>query len=317
MSFPKHETDLILNICQGAGLRFNGTVCQYFMANSSECYLLKGGKIVAVYEHGRCLSIEEIHNKTEMVLRKWGYPDEFIDLKTLLYGRTRSDSAESGLLNARLRDPTITTLYSFVNRSIYNEVIQTLRSRGIFPEKKMCGSCLHLGLSSPRSCQLETIEDQRSGQLVFNRFFGQQRKNTDPVCAGYGKRDTCTQPLEQIENRAFSTTQASFPTADSVEAEQDAIENRILTKIDIELFQEWLIKRVVDASSPKQREIAQRQFDLFTRLCQLFKDHEDDPVKVFLDEISPDPKIREAHRKRTERDLREIEIFFREEMSKK
>ena len=317
MSFPKEETAITFKICLGAGSRFNGIACEYFVRNSSECDLLKNGNIKSVYENGRCLSIEEIHNRTERLLRKYEREGEFVDLKVILYGRNPSDSDKGGLLNAKLDNPTITTLYSFVNRSIYNEIVQTLRSRGIFSDRKRCGTCAYLAPSSPHNCQLETIQDPKTGELIYNRLFGEQRKSTDSVCQGYLKKDTRTESLDEIETQAFTSSQPDSPISARIEAETQSMENCLLAKIDFELLEEKLIERVVNAASIKQREIAQRQFDLVTRLCQLFRDNEDEPVKVYLDEISSDPMRRDTYRKRTERDLLEIKNLFQEKMSEK
>ncbi|MGO8878533.1 MAG: hypothetical protein ACLPVO_07610 [Desulfomonilaceae bacterium] len=317
MSSPKEEASIVLKICLGAGSRFNGIACEYFARASSECDLLKNGTIKSVYENGRCLSIEEIHTRTDLLLKKYDQQGEFIDLKSMLYGGNPSDSGRGGLLNAKLDDPTITTLYSFVNRSIYNKVAQTLRPRGLFSDRKMCGTCAHHGSSSPRSCRLEMIQNPKTGEFIDNGFFGQERKASDPVCAGYLRKDTRTEPLEEIETRAFQSSQSDSPLQNAIETQTQTIENVLIAKIDFGLLEEWLIKRVVEAGSSKQREIAQRHFDLITRLCQLFQENEDDPVRLYLDEMSSDQKNREALRKRTERDLFEIGKFFREEMSKK
>lgn len=317
MSPPREETAVVLKICLGQGSRFNGMICEYFIKDASECDLLKNGSIKSVYENGRCLSLEEIHNRTENLLEKYERKGEFIDLKVILYGRNPSNPEKGGLLNARLNNPTLTSLYSFVNRSIYNEVAQTLRSRGIFSDRKQCGSCEYLAAGNPRTCRLESIQDPKTGEFIDNRFFGQDRKSSDQACDGYSHKDTRTQSLDETHAEAFSISKPGSPVSATVEAETQNIENCLIAKLDFELLVEKLIERVVNAASTKQKEIAQRQFDLVTRLCQLFRDNEDEAMKVYLDEISSDPKQREAYRKRTERDLQEIGNLFLGKMSGK
>ncbi|MGC8660196.1 MAG: hypothetical protein ACP5U1_14115, partial [Desulfomonilaceae bacterium] len=262
MPFPKEETSITLKVCLGEGSRFEGMTCEHFLRELAECNLLKNGKIDSVYEHERCLSIEEIHNRIDLLLKKYNHEGEFIDINAILYGKNPHHSAAGGLLNAKLEDPTITTLYSFVNRCIYNEIVQTLRRRGLFSDRKMCGTCAHHGSSNPRNCLLEMIQNPKTGDFVNNRLFGQERKASDPICSGYEQKNTRLESLEEIETRAPASLHENDTTLAALGTQTGTTENVVIAKIDFERLQEWLIKRVIEARSPKQRQIAQRHFDL-------------------------------------------------------
>ena len=293
-------------VCLGSGEKFTGSPCENLEESSLDCRLLVGQMIRAVFEHGRCLSLEIIYNRMEKILKKFGYPDEYVDLKKFLYGR---DGSDAGFLNSTLRSPNIQALYSFVNKSLYNEVSQTLRSRGLLAERRKCGSCMHRAQSSPRVCQLEHIRIGENSDGLYNRYFGLERLSSDEACSGYSRIRYSTESLDSPNNpgqpvNAVHSVEAAYNHEDSA-----------IWRVDYSNFREWLINRVLRADSAKRRQIAQRQYDSFVRISQLYLDHGDEAIKVFLDEISDNAKNRDSNRKRLERDLLEMKTFFTEKMS--
>ena len=300
------EESLTSGVCLGNGEKFTGFPCENLEEPSFECRLLVGQMIRAVFEYGRCLSLEIIYNRLEKILKKFGYPDEYVDLKKFLYG---SDGSDAGFLNSTLRSPNIQALYSFVNKSLYNEVSQTLRSRGLLAERRKCGSCMHRAQSSPRVCQFEHIRIGENSDGLYNRYFGVERLSSDEACSGYSRIKYVTESLDSCNNPGHPAN-----TAHSVESVYNPEESAVW-RVDYSNFREWLINRVLQADSAKRRQIAQRQYDSFVRISQLYVDHGGDAIKVFLDEISDNAKNRDSNRKRLERDLLEMKTFFTEKMS--
>ena len=293
-------------VCLGSGEKFTGSPCENLEEPSLDCRLLVGQMIRAVFEYGRCLSLEIIYNRTEKILKKFEYPDEYVDLKKFLYG---IDGSGAGFLNSTLRSPNIQALYSFVNKSLYNEVSQTLRSRGLLAERRKCGSCMHRAQSSPRVCQLQHIRIGENSDGFYNRYFGLERLSSDEACSGYSRIRYSTESLDSPNNpgqpvNAVHSVEAAYNHEDSA-----------IWRVDYSNFREWLINRVLRADSAKRRQIAQRQYDSFVRISQLYLDHGDEAIKVFLDEISDNAKNRDSNRKRLERDLLEMKTFFTEKMS--
>ncbi len=303
MPRQNNEESLTSRICQGNEPKYNGSVCDNFVTPSLECSLLVSQMILAVFEYGRCLSLELIYDRLERILVKFGLPDEYIDLKKFLYG---NDDSRGGILSVVLRTPNIQTLHAFINRSLYNEVTQTLRSRGLLTERRNCGSCMHRAQSSPRVCQLEYIQVGQVSDGSYNRYFGAERLSSDEACSGYSR-------IRRISESINTSRDVNQPekTVDLVD-QALTTEESVLWKVDYSRFLNWLIDRALNAESAKRREIAQRQYDTFVRLSQLYADHGDDAFRVFLDEISDDARDRDSKRKRMERDLTEIKTFFSE-----
>ncbi len=297
------EESLTTGVCLGNGEKFTGSPCENLEEPSLECRLLVGQMIRAVFEYGRCLSLEIIYNRLEKVLNKFGHPDEYVDLKKFLYGSDRSDT---GFLSSTLRSPNIQALQSFVNRSLYNEVSQTLRSRGLLAERRKCGSCMHRAQSSPRVCQRDYILIGENPDGLYNRHFGVERLSSDEACSGYARIRYVTESLDSSLNPAHP--------ANAAHADESACnpEESAAWRVDYSHFREWLINRVLRADSTKRRQIAQRQYDSFVRISQLYVDHGDDAIRAFLDEISENAKNRDTNRKRLERDLSEMKTFFSE-----
>ncbi len=160
--------DLIESICGGAGRKFNGKPCRYYVQiPTKQCQLLKARKMDVFWE--QCRGAYLIFYDTVQVLSKMfkvRYPGLPID--------EAEDFDFEGVIR-RLQQQDIplenlTVWRKYVNKTVYLEIKKALSKRGLVPEKKNCGSCKYLSPSKPYICTKT----------------GHPRKKTDPPCETYG-----------------------------------------------------------------------------------------------------------------------------------
>ena len=63
--------DLIRLICAGAGNRFGGIVCKFYIRFTAECDLLKKEKLDPIFNNGRCNPYRFLKSAIEKNLRRY------------------------------------------------------------------------------------------------------------------------------------------------------------------------------------------------------------------------------------------------------
>ena len=63
--------DLIRLICAGAGNRFGGIVCKFYVRLTAECDLLKKEKLDPIFKNGRCNPYRFLKSAIEKNLRRY------------------------------------------------------------------------------------------------------------------------------------------------------------------------------------------------------------------------------------------------------
>jgi hypothetical protein len=63
--------DLVRLICAGAGNRFGGVVCKFYVRLTAECDLLKNEKLDPIFKNGRCNPYRFLKSAIEKNLKRY------------------------------------------------------------------------------------------------------------------------------------------------------------------------------------------------------------------------------------------------------
>ena len=150
------EHDLIEDICEGKGVRFDGIPCEYYTFLERVCALLKQQKLSEFWEQGRCAYIilqliEEGCLKTFRELYD-GIPigdSVDYDMQAVIQ-RLKHQHLETGF--------NLAVWHRYVHTTVYREIRKQL---AFIPDKKFCGTCKHL----PNRARIFVCNEEKSEKI--------------------------------------------------------------------------------------------------------------------------------------------------------
>ena len=294
--------DLIRLVCAGAGQRFGGVSCEYYVPLAGECDLLKQSKIETIFEKGRCNPRSIM---TSAVKRNLFRYKDLIQVHEHL--STTVFTLSNRLKDIRLqKGHSLAVLIGYINRASYTEVIQSLQGEGLLA-KKICGFCVFLSELEPYVCRRETVPLTNDGvtELKENPFYLKERKTTDKCREGFkayaflsidgDKNDDA----EDAHNPPLAETLGDAASADKAE-----------DRIEIEELKDLLRKRAATTKHGNTRKIYKRQHNVFISLYHYLSEGYSIPraMQLIASKIGKNIKT-------IERDLDEIRAFLNREIS--
>ena len=294
--------DLVRLICAGAGNRFGGVVCKFYVRLTAECDLLKKEKLDPIFKNGRCNPYRFLKSAIEKNLKRY---KDVINVREYV-------SSIAFVLSKRLKDIRLKKGYSlavligYIKKSAYTEVILFLQNEGVL-EKKICGNCIFLSELKPYICRKENIEvmENRIGELKPNPFYLKERKKTDKCQEGFTPH-----ALVSINRDYDQTGEDNFQLGTSEKlADRSALET-LDDRLEIEEIGEILKKRATEAKHSNTKKIYKRQHNVFINLYHYIS--EGYSVRKAIELIAI--KIGK-NAKTIERDINDIRTFLTKELS--
>lgn len=177
------KIDLVRKYCGGAGNRFAGIVCEFYIQLTGLCKLLDAKKLENIISKGRCKPYDHIASAVIKCLKKFADMIRTTDIQS--YADSISFNVLERIKEKKLEKGfNLPTLYSYIRRTAYTEVYQQM-----FKEKdlvrKQCGNCSYLSAIKPYKCQ--NVGSPNNG--MPNEYFEVERKKIDKACELFIKKD--------------------------------------------------------------------------------------------------------------------------------
>ena len=294
--------DLVRLFCAGAGNRFDGAVCEYYVRLTGECNLLKQEKMETIFIKGRCNPYNILKSAVKKNLMKYKH---LIDVQEYI-------PSIVFILSNRLKDirlkkgHNLAVLIGYINKASYTEVILFLQNEGLL-EKKMCGSCIFLSELKPYICRRENIEVINNGvaQLKDNPFYLKERKKTDKCQEGFQSHTFLSINGDKDHD---STDNYKLPITEKFEdfSTFEKSDNRI----EIEELKEILKKRAINTKHKNTKKIYKRQHNVFVNLYHYISEGYSirKAIQLIATKIGKNVKT-------IERDIDDIRTFLNKEIS--
>ncbi len=294
--------DLVRLICAGAGNRFGGAVCGFYVRLTAECDLLKKEKLDPIFKNGRC----NPYRFLESAIRK-----NLMRYKDIIHVQEYVSSIAFVLSN-RLKDIRLKKGYSlavligYIKKAAYTEVILFLQNEGVL-EKKMCGNCIFLSELKPYICRRENIDVINDGmrQLQDNPFYLKERKKADKCQDGFQPHTVVSINIDRDHDSADnynSKISEKFEDLSTLENSDD--------RIEIEEINEILKKRAVDTKHKNTKKIYKRQHNVFINLYHYISEGYSIRKAIQLIALKIGKNV-----KTVERDINDIRTFLNKEIS--
>jgi hypothetical protein len=296
--------DLIRLICAGAGNRFGGIVCKFYVRLTAECELLKKERLDPIFKNGRCNPYRFLKSAIEKNLKRY---------KDVVHVQEYASSI-AFVLSKRLEDMqlkkgyNLAVLIGYIKKSAYTEVIQFLQNEGLL-EKKNCGNCIFLSEIKPYVCRRENIEviENRVGELKPNPFYLKERNKTDKCQEGFKPH-----AFVSINKDDDHSAEDNFKLDVSEKlSDHSAIEN-IGDRLEIEKIGEMLKRRAIDTKHSNTKKIYKRQHNVFVNLYHYISEGYSIRKAIQLIAIKIGKNV-----KTIERDIYDIRAFLSKELSYK
>lgn len=294
--------DLIRMICAGAGQRFGGVSCEYYVPFAGECDLLRQSALESIFEKGRCNPRGIMTSAVKRNLFRYKdliHVGEYLSsIVFTLWNRLKSIRLKKG--------HSLAVLIGYINRAAYTEVILALQSEGLLA-RKICGFCVFLSELEPHVCRRETIPLTNDGVTApkENPFYLKERKTTDKCQEGF--RSYTLLSVDEDKDEDAEDTH-SPPLAETLgdPGSADKTEDRI----EIEELKGFLKKRAATTKHANTRKIYKRQHNVFVSLYHYLSEGYSIPkaIQLIASKIGKNVKT-------IERDLDEIRAFLSREIS--
>ncbi len=294
--------DLIRLICAGAGNRFGGIVCKFYVRLTAECELLKKERLDPIFKNGRCNPYRFLKSAIEKNLKRY---KDVVNVQEYA-------SSIAFLLSKRLEDMrlkkgyNLAVLIGYIKKSAYTEVIQFLQNEGLL-EKKNCGNCIFLSEIKPYVCRRENIEviENRVGELKPNPFYQKARNKTDKCQEGF-KPHAFVSINKDDDHNAEDNFQSDVSEKLS---DHSSVEN-IGDRLEIEKIGEMLKRRATDTKHNNTKKIYKRQHNVFVNLYHYISEGYSIRKAIQLIAIKIGKNV-----KTIERDIYDIRAFLSKELS--
>lgn len=295
--------DLIRLFCAGAGHRFGGAVCEYYVSFTGECDLLKQEKMERIFEKGRCDPYNILKSAVKKNLKKY---------KDLINIQEHKNSVIF-ILSNRFKDirlkkgHNLAVLIGYINKASYTEVILLLQSEGLL-EKKICGNCIFLSELKPYVCLRENIDVLSNGvqQVKDNPFYQKKRNKIDKCQEGFQSR--IFKSVNEFKNRDSEDNHK--PIIMHEKLRNNGVLDSSLDRIEIEKMNQILKKRVIGTKHKNTKKIYKRQHNVFINLYNYIS--EGYSIRKSIELIA---KNIGRNVKTIERDISDIRTFLNKEIS--
>jgi hypothetical protein len=170
--------DVIREYCKGENRAFQGTVCDYLIANGTECLLLRTSEMEKFWEACRYRPIELIYKYADVctyqLTRQYSAPlrlehrdsqhvadVEDVDFQALV-DKLRQARLDKGF--------TLVVWCGYVKKTVYLEIRRQMTKRGLLHERKDCGHCKYLALGTERYFCALSQETRNAGDSACPQF---------------------------------------------------------------------------------------------------------------------------------------------------
>jgi hypothetical protein len=294
--------DLVRLICAGAGNRFGGVVCKFYVRLTAECDLLKKEKLDPIFKNGRCNPYRFLKSAIQKNLMRY---KDVIHVQEYV-------SSIAFVLSNRLKDIRLKKGYSlavligYIKKAAYTEVIQLLQKEGLL-EKKICGNCIFLSELKPYVCRRENIEVIENGvkDLKPNPRYLKERKKTDKCQEGFKPH-----AFISINRDGDHNVEDNFQSEVSEQlSDLSAVEN-LGDRLEIEKIGEILKRRATDTKQSNTKKIYKRQHNVFVNLYHYISEGYSVRKAIELIAIKIGKNV-----KTIERDINDIRTFLTKELT--
>jgi len=245
--FPK--IDLVRKYCGGAGRRFAGIVCEFYIQITGLCKLLENEKLEFIISKGRCKPYDHIVSAVKKCVKKFADMIRTNDLHG--YANTISFEVVERIKERKLEKGfNLPTLYGYIRRTAYTEVYnQLINDKDLV--RRLCGNCAYLSAIKPYRCQC--VGDSNGG--TQNEKYEVERKKIDKACdffvkieieVSYDQNENLSKKLENSENE------------DAIIEADSKFEYYDLLKL--------MKKRINDSKSEMKRKALKRHYIVITSL---------------------------------------------------
>ena len=252
--------DLVRLICAGAGNRFGGIVCKFYVRLTAECDLLKKEKLDPIFKNGRCNPYRFLKSAIEKNLKRY---KDVIHVQEYV-------SSIAFVLSKRLKDVRLKKGYSlavligYIKKAAYTEVILFLQNEGVL-EKKNCGNCIFLSELKPYVCRRENVDaiENVVKELKPNPFYLKERNKADKCQDGFK-----TYAFVSINKDDDQTGEDNFQPGTSEKLADHSANETLDDRLEIEKIGEILKRRATDTKHSNTKKIYKRQHNVFVNLYQ-------------------------------------------------
>lgn len=276
----KTQKDLIRSICGGAGTRFGGIPCDFYVLSTADCKLLLKGTVGDVIERGRCQVSRMIKEYINLYFKKEKDLFERV-FHTDTYGVLPEDKGryidsiafmiKTSIKSTKLSiGHNLATLKGYINKTAYHEILKVLKSEGLIAKKKHCGNCIYLSEAKPYKCLRDYISpatDDNFGYEV-NPYFQKNRNQSDPACK-YGWKGYA---MESLEDKFDGSGNIGPELTTSKNQATNGEEERFSNQSDIEEIRNLLRHKKNAASQTSNKKKFTRQHIIFNELEHLFNE---------------------------------------------
>jgi hypothetical protein len=297
--------DLIGLICSGAGNKFGGIVCEYYIRLTRDCDLLSQNNLEVIFKTGRCNPKKFL---TDTIRRNLNKYKDIIDNEKHF---SKHLSSIAFTLSKRLNEKRLTqgsnlaTLIGYIRKASYTEVILFLENEG-FLEKKTCGNCVFLSELKPYICHREEIEVTNDGvtELKNNPFYLIERKRIDKCKKGFKSRIFISMDKDEDSD---STDKFNFQLSNRM---TNVSTNNADSRIDIEKITEILKKRAINTKHKNTKKLYKRQYEVLINLYRVLSEGYSirEALQLTAEKIGKNVKT-------IERDFDDIRTFLNREIS--
>lgn len=254
------KKNLIRSVCGGENRRFRGLFCEYYERSAARCLLLREGKMREFWEKCRASCFNLLYDAVKLHLTNFRqkYPDSPID---------ETEDIDFEKLICRLQDTGMKQSFDleawrgYLNKTVYREIRNILRKRGLIPWQIRCGTCKFMPLKMPYICP-------KTGTV---------RSRSDDACPDYAQTvhniisiDAEICPGDSQENNRLMAEMGNWqgnPTPETL-LEKKEEEQRL------PLIRKILLTRIKETRpGTKSRQTCERQYEIFVSLLNLLSDN--------------------------------------------